>query len=99
MNTIKIKIGDIEYTIKQSFRALMTFEKLTGKSVQELNETIEDVTTLFYAVLQANNRQTFKYTFDEFIDLLDEQADIFTVFTDFLQEQAAKIVADEVKKK
>ena len=97
MNKIIITIAGVEYTIKQSFRALMLFEELTGKSVSLMNETMADITKLFYCIVKGNNREKFNYTFDEFIDLLDAETEVFTVFTDFLQEQAKGLVQEEKK--
>lgn len=88
MKQIYITISEQQYRIKQSFRALMLFEEMTSKSVGEMNESVADVLKLFYCILKGNNMQTFTYTFEEFLDIMDEQPEAFTEFTEYLQEQA-----------
>jgi hypothetical protein len=84
---IKIKIAGCEYTLKQSFRGLMLFEQTQNKTV-ELAETIEDVLMLFYCMLKSCNKETFAYTFEGFVDALDESGTGVEVFTDFMKNQA-----------
>jgi len=98
MEKITIKINELEYIIKQSFRALMLFEEMTEKTVNEMTESVADILKLFYCILKGNNLTTFKYSFDEFLDTIDEQPEVFTQFTEYLQEQA-KGQKPEVQKK
>ena len=86
MEEVKIKIKDVEYTLKESTRSLLKFEELTKKSVGELNTTFTDNVTLLYCMLFGSNRNTFKYTYDEFIDVLDE-GDTLEMFNEFLTSQ------------
>jgi len=66
----------------------MLFEEMTAKTVNEMTETVADILKLFYCILKANNLESFKWNFDEFLDVIDEQPEVFTNFTDYLQEQA-----------
>lgn len=86
MKEIKIKIGEKEYKIRQSFRALLLFEELSGKDVSDIKDSVTDILKLFYCILKANNKDTFNYTFDEFIDLIDENYESVDVFSKFLTE-------------
>lgn len=97
MNTVKITFGNQEFSIKQTFRALMLFEEMTKKSAERIEENLNDVLTLFYCILKAGNRETFNYSFDEFIDVLDNNQDSLQIFTNYLQEQAAQV--NQPKKK
>ncbi len=59
MEKITIKIENKDLIIKQSFRALMLFEEMTSKTVNEMNESVADILKLFYCILKANNLDTF----------------------------------------
>jgi hypothetical protein len=87
LNEIKIKIADQEYLIKKSNRALMEFERVTGKSVFNLDDSYTSLITMFYCILKVNN-QHFSYTLDKFIDLLDNNQDSIDVFNEFLLKEA-----------
>lgn len=93
MKETKIKIGENEYKIKQSFRALLLFEELSGKDVSDIKDSVSDILKLFYCILKANNKDIFNYTFDEFIDLIDENyesVDLFSKFLNDINEQPKK---------
>jgi hypothetical protein len=99
MEKIKITIDSKEYTIKQSFRALMLFEEMTNKTVNQMNESAADILKLFYCILKGNNKDSFTYTFEQFLDLVDEQPEVFTQFTEYLQEQAKGQIEQTEEKK
>jgi len=84
-NQIKIKILDKEFVIKQSFRALALFEKATGRNSFEAKDTISDITLLLHCFLKASNLKTFEYTYDEFLDVLDDHPEIFQDFAEYLK--------------
>ena len=84
-NHIKINILGTDYVIKQSFRALLLFEEMSGKNSFNANDTIKDLTTLFYCFLKGGNQATFTYTLDEFIDVLDDNPVIFEDFAEYLK--------------
>lgn len=98
MDNIKIKIDNKEFTIRQSFRALMLFEEMTAKSVNNIGENVSDLLKLFYCILKANNQNNFEYTFDSFIDVMDEQPEAFQIFTNYLEEQAKDLPKEPQKK-
>jgi hypothetical protein len=84
----KITIKGEEFLLKNTTRALLKFEEITEKSVAELNENITDTMALFYCMLYGANRNTFKYTYDEFIDLVDDDQSSLDMFSNFLLSQA-----------
>lgn len=99
MNQITIKILGINYIIKQGFGSLMLFEEMTGKNVFELNESITDMTKLFYCYLKARNKDTFLFSFDEFVNILDDNQEIFTEFYGYLKSLQSTKESDSLKKK
>lgn len=80
-----IRIKDAEYQLKYTLRALFIFEKITGTTF-EIKSTL-DYYILFYSILLANNQDTFKLTFDEFIDACDNDNSLFIQFSEFLNQE------------
>lgn len=76
MNSM-IKIGEQEYKLKYTVRALFIYERLAGKSY-DLGELINDY-LLLYSILLAVN-ETFDMKFDDFIDQCDLNPSIFNEF-------------------
>ena len=74
--------------IKQSFRGLMEFEKLSGKEASKVSDSLNDMMMLFYSLL---------YTFDDFVDKLDEQPDVLTSFENYLLTLAGESTDDKKK--
>jgi hypothetical protein len=99
MNEIKIKFNEQEFLIKQTFRSLMLFEEMTSRSANEMKETTNDLLTLFYCILKACNKETFIYSFDEFIDLLDNNQKSLANFSDYLQSEAKDLPKKKALKK
>jgi len=104
MNQTKIILNDQEYILKQSFRGLMIFEKMTGKNAYQANTSMNDSLTMFYAMLQASNRTTFTMSFDEFLDQLDEFPEALSEYNSYLvslyaesSEDIETAVADKKK--
>lgn len=95
---IKIKLGEKEYVVKKSMRALLLFEELTGKPMSKIDDSLNNTITLFYCILKVANKD-FNYTFDEFIDLIDENIDSINVFTEYLQSEAKKNVLKQRERK
>ena len=81
---MNVTLNKREYQLKQSFRSLMTFEKMTGKNAFEANISINDTLTMYYCLTKEANRETFTLTFDEFLDAMDEQPEAFTQYKDFM---------------
>ena len=90
-----------EFYIKESIRSLLIFEELTGKKAAEISDNLTDTLTLFYCFLRANNKDTFNYTFENFIDLIDVNESAVNSFVKFIELQAIKNAKNgkSVKKK
>ena len=81
---MNVTLNKREYQLKQSFRSLMTFEKMTGKNAFEVNSSMNDSLTLFFCMVKEANRETFNLTFDEFLDAIDDQPEALTQFNAFM---------------
>ncbi len=81
MDAITIKIRQKDYSIKQSFRSYLLFEEMTNKQISEI-ETLKDILTLLYCTLKGCNKD-FNFSFDEYIDLIDEDSTILAKFNDY----------------
>lgn len=92
----KIKIGEKEYKVKKSYRALLEFEEMTKKSITEIGKTLKDLLVFFYCVVEANNDVYFD--FNGFLSLLDEYPESVDAFNDFIIESAEEEVNEDKKK-
>lgn len=72
-----IKIGNQEYNLKYTIRALFVYERLTGKSYTP-GELMNDY-LLLYSILLAVN-ENFNMKFNDFIDLCDKDPSVFCEF-------------------
>ena len=99
MEKITIKIEGKDLTIKQSFRALMLFEEMTNKTVNEITESVADSMKMFYCILKANNVDTFNWNFEQFLDIIDEQPEVFTKFNTYLESLQEPAKEPAVQKK
>lgn len=80
-----ITINNIEYKLKYTLRSLFIYEKITDN--QFTGKSLINYYILFYSTLLANNSDSFKYTFDEFIQLCDDDSSLFVQFTEFLNKE------------
>ena len=70
----KIEVGGKAYSIKLTARAMIEYEKLSGRSVAEYEGT-ENLLQFFYVTTKAgakHEKEVFKYTSEEFLDLIDD---------------------------
>ena len=88
--TTTVKFNGIDYTIKKSFRSLNLFETLANKSITSINDSMTDMLLLFYCIIKSNN-SFFKFDFDQFIDLLDDNPVSFKIFIEYLESQSEKV--------
>jgi len=79
--TIAVKGKD--YQLRQSFRALMVFEQLTGKNAYQISSSITDTINLFWCMLSSANPD-FDITIDAFIALLDDRPELLEQFNTYL---------------
>ena len=83
MKQTTIKVKEQELILKQSFRALMQFEEMTGKNAYEINTKVSDSITIFYCMLAAANEQ-FTLSFNQFLDELDKSPELLAEFNAFM---------------
>ena len=77
--TIKIKVKGKDYNIKaNSYRAMFLYEDMSNKKINEIS-TFKDQIMFLYCSFLASN-EDFKYSFDEFINILEEDQNIFDEF-------------------
>lgn len=96
--TAKLNDGS-ELIIRNSNRTLLKFEELRGKSISEMDGKSTDSIYWLYATLLGCNRLTFDLTFEDFIDLLDENPQIWTAFNNFNKGIDDNSKPDKDKKK
>ena len=82
--SVIIELEGKQYALKQSFHALMEFEKVSGKDAFEVTASMKDTVMMFFAMLKAANRMTFNYSFDQFLDILDRSPYHLAEYKDFL---------------
>ena len=98
-NTIAVNVYT-NYQIKKSYAALLKFEELTGRGVNEMKDNVTDLLTLFYCILSAGN-DNFNYTFKDFIKVIDDNENAVEVFNEYLMSQipTEPIPTEQAKKK
>ena len=95
---ITIQFNGVDYKVKRTNRALMQWEELTGLSFEELKGTLTHMLKYFYAVLIVNN-DNFRFSFDDFVDMTDEDPTQFNKFQEYLIELALDFHTEETSKK
>ncbi|MGL5894555.1 MAG: hypothetical protein ACRCZM_08075, partial [Bacteroidales bacterium] len=66
----------------------MEFERFTGKSANKMGDRVTDLLKMLYCSLKVNNKESFNYKFDEFVDLIDDSPHIVEQFSTFVEEEA-----------
>lgn len=85
---MKLTIGNEEYELKYTLRALFVYERLMDKSY--VPGVLMNDYVLLYSILLAVN-ENFGMTFDKFIDQCDDNPAIFGAFREwFLSELKQK---------
>ena len=96
---MKVKIKDLEITLKNSFRSLIIYEAMTKKSFKP--ETITDVIVYFFSVISASaNPQQVDW--DDYMDWLDNNPTAITDFQTWLTSSMnfnGQFGGDDAKKK
>ena len=78
-----MKINNKEYKLKITLRAMLIFEKIMNRPFDSTKEL--DLLVYFYSTLVANNDNfVTEYSFEQFVDALDEQPELLTEFTKVL---------------
>lgn len=94
-----ITINGEDYKVKYTIRALFLMEQITGKPFEI--KTLLDNYLFFYCMILANNKDKEKIIgWDEFIDALDNDANLMKQLTDIQLEEQKKneLLADDKEK-
>ena len=72
--------------MKYSFRSLIIFEEITGKTMT-VPDTLKDILILFYSIILSSAKGSLQdFTWDMFMDWLDENPEITIEFTQWLKD-------------
>lgn len=95
---MKITIKDTEIEIKYTIRALFIYEQLSDKTFNP--QTLTELFLFFYALILAN-KTDIQLTFNELIELCDNDCSLFPLFQNWLNEEFSKQnqFTDKSKKK
>lgn len=88
LDTKFIKVGNEKYPIRLTYRAMIEYEKLSGKSVSTVTTT-EQVTELIYCAVKAGAKaegKEFNKTYEEFLDVIDNYPDSMVSFYEALTD-------------
>lgn len=95
-----ITLNGKDFTLKYTLRAFFVFENISGYPFQ-FGKMLDEF-VLFYSFLIANNQDSFKLEFDEFIDLCENDLMLFNHFKEFLLDEIklrSQEAGNDVKKK
>ncbi|MDD6209116.1 MAG: hypothetical protein PUB21_00750 [Bacteroidales bacterium] len=90
----KILYKGKELTVKNTFRALLEYENMTGKSAFDSSLVADYTAKIFYCTLKVCNRD-FTDSFDQFLDELDNNPSMLKTYS----EQQAQQKSGSLKKK
>lgn len=95
---MKIQIKNKEVELKNKMRSLLVYEQITNKPFNP--STITDMMIYFYSVILACE-PSIELTFSEFMDLIDDEPNLFDSFQSWLIKEGEKnsIYNDDSKKK
>ena len=78
---MEVTIKNETVKLKNTMRAIMVYEQITGKPFSPV--TMTDLMVYFYSSIISANME-IELTFDEFVEWLDDNGDKFTEFTSWL---------------
>ena len=82
-----IKIKDREVTLKYTFRSLILYENIQNKSFAP--DTTTDVLIYMFCIILASDKE-LDLTFDEFLDMVDDNPGLIVKFSDWLVKELNK---------
>ena len=80
---MNVSIKGKEVTLKYGFRALMVYEQIMGKTFEPKGVT--EVLTFMYCVI-ISSEKNLEFSYDEFLDMIDEQPELIKEFSEWLTE-------------
>lgn len=95
---MKLTIKDTDVEIKYTIRALFIYEQLAEKTFNP--QTLTELFLFFYALILAN-KTDIQLTFNELIELCDNDSTLFPLFQNWLNDEFSKQnqFTDKSKKK
>lgn len=84
---MKLTIKGKEIELKYTIRAIIIFEKIANKPFQ--TNSVTDIYLFLYSIILANDT-TLNLTFDELINMCDDNPAIIRDFNQFLQDEYNK---------
>lgn len=97
MRKVTIKLKNKNYTIAFNQRSKLLYEKFPDKSPIEFQQN--QMCEFIFCSLQANNKEKFKLTYNQFLDCLDEDTSILeTAIKIFLPEDTATEIKEQDSK-
>lgn len=96
---MKITINDKEITLKNTFRSMVAYEQIQGKMFSP--QTFTDMIVYFYCVVISSTKDMDGFSFDQFLDWLDEHQEAMTDFSNWLRgiQEAEKEFGKKDEKK
>lgn len=94
---MKIVIKEQEIELKYSFRSLMVYEQILGKTFEPKGLT--EILTFMYCII-ITSKKDLQFTYDEFLDLIDEKPGIIKDFSEWLTgavQRNASMMSQNVK--
>lgn len=94
---MKILVKEKEIELKNTFRSMIIFEKVAGKTFNP--EGITDILLYFYSVIMASDKDC-DLEFEEFINMVDENPKLLTDFSEWLNKsfRISNYINGEVEK-
>lgn len=78
---MKVNINNKEIELKNKLRSILIYEQIAGKTFNPV--TLTDMMLYMYCVILAND-STIELTFMDFMDMLDENPNLFSEFNEWL---------------
>jgi hypothetical protein len=82
-----IKINDRDVKLRYTFRAILLYENITGKSFNPTTTT--DTLIFMYSVIMASEKDLI-FTFDQFMDMIDENPRLVIEFSEMIAAEFDK---------
>ena len=83
---MKVNIKDQEIEMKYSFRSLIIYEEIMGETLTT-PKSLKEILVLFYSIILASAKGTLQnFTWDDFMDYLDENPELTVEFTQWLKD-------------
>lgn len=80
-----VKLLGIEYSVKFTLKAQLSFEDQTGKQMQEAATLRERMLTIHHTLAGANKH--YNLSFDEFVEAVDNTADFFEQWSETQEKE------------